>query len=375
MRTSPLPRRLPIAPAPAHLETVASYLARLARLHDLGEDAVWHQASVPNPTEIRRRVDLQRLAALTGRPAAHLAGALPELRDPGPHWPAFRHAPQTGCPRCDARHLGGPVFRILPHHRYVCTRHQQWIGPPDINRPGPALHDFPDIVTAQRRHLRLLRRHGWATTYDAVLTGFMICGHLWEQTWEERLGPMFLRGLWDSRCYQLIPEGTETQTFSASRVFAAVYPEAVGLAAILASPFWRKTAAGGKRQLARFVEEIGDRIYDPYYLPRDNGDAIAHWIEEDCWRPPSPPPTTFPAAPGHRKPSQLARARRDGNAVIRHEKAIMWVTRKRRPGSVILHHRTVNPVLIREWSTPMEAFAGAIWQSQRTKKRFKTKTM
>ena len=142
----------------------------------------------------------------------------------------------------------------------------------------------------------------------------------------------------------------------------------------MASPFWRKTAVGGKRQLARFVEEIGDRIYDPYYLPRDNGDAIAHWIEEDCWRPPSTPPTTFPAAPGHRKPSQLARARRDGNAVIRHEKAIMWFTRKRRPGSAILHHRTVNPVLIREWSTPMEAFAGAIWQSQRTKKRFKTKT-
>ncbi len=41
-----------------------------------------------------------------------------------------------------------------------------------------------------------------------------------------------------------------------------------------------------------------------------------------------------------------------------------------RRGNVIPHHRTVNPVLVREWSTPMEAFAGAIWQSRRTTKRF-----
>lgn len=374
MSSVPLPRRLPIAVGPAHLETVASYLARLARLHDLEGDEVWRLASVPDPTPVRRRIDAGLLAALTGRPATHLAGALPELRDPAPHWSAFRHAPQIGCPRCDARHLGGPVFRILPHHRYVCTRHEYWIGPPDIDRPGPALHQLPEIVTAQRRHLRLLRRHGWAATYDAVLTGFMVCGHIWEQTWEERFGPMFLRGLWDSRCYQLIPADTETKTFSASRVFAAVYPEAVGIAVILASPFWRKMAAGNKTQLARFAAAIGDRLADPYYRPRDNGDAIAHWIEEDCWRASSPPPTTFAAAPGHRKPSQLARAQLGGHARLRHDNAVMWFARKRRPGNVILHHRTVNPVLIREWSTPMEAFAGAIWQSQRTTKRFKTKT-
>jgi hypothetical protein len=118
----------------------------------------------------------------------------------GPAASAWSVVPgDIGCPRCDARHPGGPIFRILPHHRYVCTRHEHWIGPPDINRPGPGLHEFPEIITAQRRHLRLLRRHGWAATYDAILTGFMICGHLWERTWEERFGPMLLRGIWDSR--------------------------------------------------------------------------------------------------------------------------------------------------------------------------------
>jgi hypothetical protein len=40
------------------------------------------------------------------------------------------------------------------------------------------------------------------------------------------------------------------------------------------------------------------------------------------------------------------------------------------PGRVILFHRTVHPVVICEWSTPMETFSGAIRQSRRTTRRF-----
>ena len=87
--------------------------------------------------------------------------ALPELRRPGPDWQAWRHQPQPGCPRCDARHDGGPVTRLLPHHRYVCTRHRYWIGPPDAGQPATPLGpELAGIVQAQRRHLRLLRRYG-----------------------------------------------------------------------------------------------------------------------------------------------------------------------------------------------------------------------
>jgi hypothetical protein len=41
---------------------------------------------------------------------------------------------------------------------------------------------------------------------------------------------------------------------------------------------------------------------------------------------------------------------------------------------VILHHRTVHPVVIREWSTPMDNYSGAIWQAQRTEQRFKRRS-
>ena len=172
--------RLPVAVPPARHETVASYLARLASLHGLDPRGLWHQVSSPQPGARRREVVPDRLAAITGRPAGHLARALPELRRPAPDWQAWRHQPQPGCLRCDARHEGGPVTRLLPHHRYVCTRHRYWIGPPDAGQAATPLGpELAGIIQAQRRHVRLLRRYGTAATYDAVLTGFLICGHLW----------------------------------------------------------------------------------------------------------------------------------------------------------------------------------------------------
>ena len=170
--------RLPIAVAPADQETVASYLTRLANLHGLPLRELWDPISVPRPSGRRRDVLADRLAAVTGHRREHLVRALPELH-PAPGWSALRHQPQPGCPRCDARHPGGPVTHLLPHHRYVCTRHRYWIGPPDIDQPATDLAGLDDIVGAQRHHLRLLRRHGPAAAYDAVLTGFLFSGHLW----------------------------------------------------------------------------------------------------------------------------------------------------------------------------------------------------
>lgn len=372
MTASPLPRRLPVTVPPAHHETLASYLNRLATLNSLDGDELWLQVSTPDPTPSRRTARTEQVAALTGRAPGHLAGALLELRDPPPTWQAFRHDPQIGCPRCDARHLGGPVHRLFPHHRYVCTRHQYWIGPPDINRPGPCVTAFPQIISAQRRHLGLVRRYGWAAAYDAVLTAFMICGHLWEKRPAGQESPVRLlrKTVWDVRTLVLIPDGTEHSTFSASLLFAAIYPEALEIAAILASPYWRRLAAGNEQDLRQFTHAIGPRIADPHYQPHDYADPVAHWIEQDCWRPPSQPPTTFPEAPGHRRPSHLAKAI-SAASLNRHERAATWFARNRRTGSVILHHRTVHPVIIREWSTKMELYAGAIWQSQRTEHRFK----
>ena len=146
----------------------------------------------PQPGTRRRAIDPSQLAAITGRPAGHLAWALPELRRPGPDWQAWRHQPQPGCPSCAApdrtgrpggtsrsraaraarrpgpdwqawrhqpqpgcpscaaRHDGGPVIRLLPHHRYVCTRHRYWTAPAGRRAARPQLG--PDLAASSRRN-------------------------------------------------------------------------------------------------------------------------------------------------------------------------------------------------------------------------------
>lgn len=73
--------------------------------------------------------------------------------------------------------------------------------------------------------LRLVRRLGWAAAYDAVLTGFLICAHHWSNIKPASDTDAWRR--WHQRAHTLTPAGTARTTFSASRLFAAVYPEAV----------------------------------------------------------------------------------------------------------------------------------------------------
>ncbi|MEU0869916.1 TniQ family protein [Nocardia brasiliensis] len=365
-----LPRRLPRTVAPAHREVVASYLARLATLNHLDGDELWKRASIPGPTPARRIVTAERMAALTGREAEHLAGALPELRTSTTHWPLFRHTPQRGCVRCDARHQGGQVWRILPHHRYVCTRHQYWIGPPDGADCGPSLEHCPEIAAAQRQHLRLIQRFGWAETYDAVLTAFMICAQRWDHN-DPTIGLALQRAIWAARSHIFIPAGTEPTSFTISKLFACLYPEAIGLAPVIAAPEWRRLAAGDDNQLARFLTEVRRRLRDSDYEPHAEQDAIAHWIEADCWREPASPPKTFHTMPGNRKPSQIHRATLRSDERNGRSAAWFMVKNRRGAGNAVLHHLTLHPVIVREWSPAMQEFRGSIWQSQRTVTRFR----
>lgn len=356
------PPRLPITVPPARHETLASYLTRLAALHGLHPRELWGPVSSPQPGMTLRTMLVDRIAAFTGRPSTQLARALPELRDPPPDWTAWRHQPQPRCPRCDARHDGGPVQRLLPHHYYVCTPHQYWIGPPDAGQPATPMHDpdLTDVVSAQHRHNRLLRRHGAAVTFDAILTGFLICGHIWA----DRLNDWSATtNRWTHRGQTLIPVGLETDKFSAARIFAATYPEAVDLAQLIASPAWRSLAAGDTDQQQRFVNELGRRLGRPDYQPPKNGDAIAHWMKYDSRRAPSRPHTTFPDTREHRSGRP---ATTSTQSLERHQRGAHWFAVNRRGGTVILHHRHIKPVLIRDWSQPMDGFTAILWASQTT---------
>ncbi|MFC5031833.1 hypothetical protein C8250_002695 [Streptomyces sp. So13.3] len=362
-------RTLPDPVPPARHEIPPSYISRLATLHGLDVNGLWLQITQPvYPGAGRRVVVPGRLAALTGRSVHALAGAMPELRDPAPNWEMFRHQPQTGCHLCDARHPGGQVVRLLPHHVYVCLRHSTWIGPPDIDHPAVDLTRFPEIIDAQRRHLLLLRRYGWAATYDAVLTGLMICAHIWSP--DGRPTPFGSWDTWDDRIDVLIPFDRKKQDYvdySTSRLFAAVYPEAVALAPLIASPFWRRLAGGTEAEQARFLAEVAGRVTYPYSPTDRGGDAVAHWALADSWRPPSRPLTTY--TPGRVRGTLPGIA---ANRLARHEKSAMWFSRLRRnQGRTLLFHGHLKPVLLRDRDPQYVKWEGTIWHSTRTDDQMK----
>ena len=135
--------------------------------------------------------------------------------------------------------------------------------------------------------------------------------------------------------------GAEYSQFSAARIFAAAYPEAVTIASLIASPAWRCLAAGNPAQQQKFIAAIGQRLGWPGYQPPDTGDAIAHWMKYDSRQPPSRPHTTFPQAHGY---GPARRVTTSMQSLRRHERSTQWFRVYRRGGRVILHHSHVWPV-------------------------------
>jgi hypothetical protein len=74
--------RLPVAVPPARHETLASYLARLARLHGLAPGELWQQVSTPQPGTRRREVIPDRLAAITAARLSTSPGRCPSCAAP-----------------------------------------------------------------------------------------------------------------------------------------------------------------------------------------------------------------------------------------------------------------------------------------------------
>ncbi|HKS47089.1 MAG TPA: hypothetical protein VJT49_18665 [Amycolatopsis sp.] len=163
--------------------------------------------------------------------------------------------------------------------------------------------------------------------------------------------------LTEPRCALRTSPGTETDTFSASRLFAATYPEAVSIAELIGSLPWRRLAAGGPHDQRRFTTEIGRRLSLRDYYPTVVKDPISHWMEQDCWHPPSPPNTDYRSlktfgGTAFRRPARDSEEKR----CI----AAYWFSIHHRGGDVMLHHRTLNPVVIRDRSVKMEMFTSAL---------------
>lgn len=284
-------RRLPIPLAPAQQETIASWLHRLATVHGLSSGDLRQHLRIGSHrtgdvAELRGLAC--QLAVLTGYPAERLARALPELRLPSPDWRGLRHLAQRACPRCVARHEGGPVRRLFAHHEYLCVRHGYWVGPPDPTRDDPPRRlaaSLPELVAGQRRLRHAQGRHGWAAAFDATVTATQICIEL---RFSAEAHPLWNR--WERRLDLLMPTGYQRSLF-----IAAVFPEVAALAAVLAAPDWRLLAprndpADEDRLVHLATSALG--CVDPPHR-RDLSDALIGWMTYRASSPPLQPATTY----------------------------------------------------------------------------------
>jgi hypothetical protein len=231
-------RLLPIALPPVHRETLGSYLGRLADANRLKpstlpellgqprtapRDADYPQSWSPTASNI--------LATLTGRPVQTLIHALPALRNPSTT--GFATLPQPVRPACRtcmaARGIHGLVIQHAARHECVCLRHRRWLATADQHR----LDTLPEILTANIRHQRIMRRSGSPTSENPA--------HDTVRTWFTEATHRQLHERWTHRLHLLGEDPYGNPHYpSQERIDLATYPEAVTLTGLNRSQHWRE---------------------------------------------------------------------------------------------------------------------------------------
>ncbi|MFH9821555.1 Helicase associated domain protein [Streptomyces sp. NPDC017249] len=288
--------------APLRGELTLSFLHRLAARYHLG---LWDLLAAITETDGRQNVAgvlhsdseihlnteaRERVCVLSRVPAAVLEGALPawtraESRAHYPGGPAGRLtrgeeavAPWgPACPACCAARTGRrvPARRYLAPEERVCARHQYWLLylPHARGLPVP-LGRCPEVVEAQRRHVRLLRRSPAGT--QAFEVARAITGSWWDQprSVEERA--------WPARLEATQPDDVDASWWTVAARDLITYPETVALARLLASrPLQQRTVAesGGHLpyrlgELPALVTEVAHELQRPWLV--HHLAAVAH---------------------------------------------------------------------------------------------------
>jgi hypothetical protein len=230
------PAVLPRSAAPVTGEELISYLTRLAHANHLtltevlavlpswfstktsnSDDRAQHHMLIPAADQA-----LRALARLTGTTPASLARALPAFGTADTHSPVRA---TTACRRCAARHgIHQPVPVHLPAHRKVCTRHGIWLS--DAGQPQLDLATCPEIIAAQHRASRLLRR---CTPQELMLAHQAAARAI--PAWPP--SPAAIPLHWRHRLLTLQTANHRygTPTDLDAYTHAAIYPDAIALAA------------------------------------------------------------------------------------------------------------------------------------------------
>ncbi|MFE7973774.1 hypothetical protein [Streptomyces shenzhenensis] len=246
----PLPR--PLKPFPQ--ETESSFLSRLAAANAMPVQRLQQ----PSHWLTSRLDPIDQLSILSGQPRTTIQYAIPRWENKS--WKVSNGplalTPGWACRRCVARRTGNPQQEVMvwmsKHHDQVCIPHRLWIGRAVDSTAGQYdLADLPEVVQAQRRHYRLLRRYGPAV----IAACYERCSTFWHS--------LFQRGYRLSdraeRLRRMSPHDRQVRPWQPQR-YAAVYPEIVEAMSLYASSHWRSLALGEEEQTRLFKAEFHRRL-------------------------------------------------------------------------------------------------------------------
>lgn len=270
-----LRRPLPRTVRPVHDETVHSYLWRLAEANSM--HPYYFIDYVKGSTKLKAPIPPNVVITLSGQPANSLRYAILELCTPqelAATNVAGRPRPGSSieaakCARCT--HTRGIYDRVgcwIRSEDVICLHHRRWVtGSEQLDLTG---HE--DIILANRRHRRLIRRHGRTAASRAFKQASSIV-----EEWAERQNN---RGYIDERMHRF--HGREWRVLlDDPTLLASKYLPTVALTRLLASSYW-KTLALHPTGNTTFVNEVRRTvapryIWDPHYY-RNYREPLARTI-------------------------------------------------------------------------------------------------
>ena len=236
----PRPFRLAVPLSPVGGETMASFLRRLADANRTTLDALlgilhpwfsirnqWHDD----------RWQHDKLAPWAGEAAESLAAACGStalaLKKALPAFGENREQPAravTACRLCSAaQRIPQPVPAHLPACRRVCLRHGIWLSA--HGTPQFSVRDCPDILDAERRARRLLRR---CTAGQRLYLSMQPPSQAGERSWKRRATTLIASN-----------PRSASESSSQEMFLAAAYPDAITVAqASVKAPGEQSSLAG-----------------------------------------------------------------------------------------------------------------------------------
>ncbi|MCZ7434764.1 helicase associated domain-containing protein [Streptomyces sp. WMMC1477] len=171
------------------------------------------------------------------------------------------------CPACAAARTGRrtPARRYLAPEERVCARHQYWLlyVPGTSGLPVP-LGRCPEVIEAQQRHVRLLRRS--PTGAQAFEVARAVTGFWWGQPWSSE------EELWPVRLEATRADGADADRWKVAARDLITYPETIAIARVLASPHWQQQTIAEARghlpyrlgEMPALLDELARQLQRPW---------------------------------------------------------------------------------------------------------------